>query len=166
MYKATVNAKTNLQISWQGEALLVNDQPVEVSKAQLSDIRSHLLLNGKSMNVELVQMNVATKQFTVKVNNRLYDLQLSDRYDALLKSLGMESVGVKKMKDIKAPMPGMVLNILVQAGDTVEKDTPILILEAMKMENVIKSPTQAVVKKVHAVKGVAVEKNAVLIEFE
>jgi biotin carboxyl carrier protein len=63
-------------------------------------------------------------------------------------------------------MPGMVLNILVQAGDTVEKDTPILILEAMKMENVIKSPTQAVVKKVHAIKGVAVEKNAVLIEFE
>ena len=166
MYKATVNAKTNLQISRQGDAFLVNDRPVEVSKAQLSDLRSHILLDGKSMNVELVQVNAATKQFTVKVNNRLYDLQLSDRYDALLKSLGMESAGVKKMKDIKAPMPGMVLNILVQAGDMVEKDTPILILEAMKMENVIKSPTQAVVKKVYAIKGVAVEKNAVLIEFE
>jgi len=166
MYKATVNAKTNLQISWQDDTLLVNDQPIEISKARLSEMRSHLLIDGKSMNVELVQVNTSTKQFTVKVNNRLYDIQLSDRYDALLKSLGMETVGAKKMKDIKAPMPGLVLNILVQAGDVVEKDTPILILEAMKMENVIKSQASAVVKKVHAVKGVAVEKNAVLIEFE
>jgi biotin carboxyl carrier protein len=63
-------------------------------------------------------------------------------------------------------MPGMVLNVLVKEGDIVEKDTPILILEAMKMENVIKSAASAVVKKVRAVKGVAVEKNAVLVEFE
>jgi biotin carboxyl carrier protein len=91
---------------------------------------------------------------------------LKDWYDELLKNLGMEAVGQKKLREVKAPMPGMVLNILVQAGDTVDKDTPLLILEAMKMENVIKCAAPAVVKKVLAVKGVAVEKNAVLIEFE
>lgn len=51
------------------------------------------------------------------------------------------------MKEIKAPMPGLVLNVLVNVGDNVEKDTPLLILEAMKMENVIKAGSSAVVKK-------------------
>jgi biotin carboxyl carrier protein len=166
MYTATVNAKTKLHIRLEGDTVHVNENQVEVSKAQLTELRSHWIVNGKSMNVELVQVNTTTKEFTVKVNNRPYTLQLKDRYDDLLKSLGMEAVGEKKMREIKAPMPGMVLNVLVKEGDIVEKDTPILILEAMKMENVIKSAASAVVKKVRAVKGVAVEKNAVLVEFE
>ena len=166
MYTATVNAKTKLHIRLEGDTVHVNENQVEVSKAQLTELRSHWIVNGKSMNVELVQVNTTTKEFTVKVNNKPYTLQLKDRYDDLLKSLGMEAVGEKKMREIKAPMPGMVLNVLVKEGDMVEKDTPILILEAMKMENVIKSAASAVVKKVCAVKGVAVEKNAVLVEFE
>jgi len=155
-----------LQIRLDGDSVLVNEKKLEVSKSHLSEWRSHWIVDGKSLNVELVQVNPATKEFTVKVNNKPYTLQLKDRYDELLKSLGMEAVGEKKMRDIKAPMPGMVLNVLVKEGDVVEKDTPILILEAMKMENVIKSAASAVVKKVCAVKGVAVEKNAVLVEFE
>jgi biotin carboxyl carrier protein len=63
-------------------------------------------------------------------------------------------------------MPGLVLNIMAEEGQSVEKDTPLIILEAMKMENVIKSPAQGVVKKINAIKGQAVEKNAVLIEFQ
>jgi biotin carboxyl carrier protein len=166
MYKATVNAKTDLQIRMEGDSVLVNESKVNVNKVKLSETRSHWILNEKSMNVELVEANLQTKEFIVKVNNRSYALKIADQYDQLLKSLGMEVVSEKKVKEIKAPMPGMVLNILVKEGDSVEKDTPILILEAMKMENVIKSSTGAVVKKVHAIKGVAVEKNAILVEFE
>lgn len=166
MYKATVNAKKELQIRLEGNSATVDGRAIEISKSDLTEMRSHWLLEGQSMNVEVVSANTATKEFTVKVNNRVYQIQLKDRYDELLKNLGMEAVGQKKLREIKAPMPGMVLNILVQAGDTVDKDTPLLILEAMKMENVIKCAAPAVVKKVHAVKGVAVEKNAVLIEFE
>lgn len=166
MYKATVNGKKHIQIDMTDDSLVVNNQPIDVSKIQLTDLRSHWILNGKSMNAQVVRADSSTKEFTIKVNNRTYMLQLHDRFDELLKSLGMEAVGEKKLRDIKAPMPGMVLNILVKTGDVVEKDTPLLILEAMKMENVIKSPTSAIVKKVTAVKGVAVEKNAVLIEFE
>jgi biotin carboxyl carrier protein len=62
-------------------------------------------------------------------------------------------------------MPGLVINIVVSEGDAVEKDSPLLILEAMKMENVIKSAAPGIVKRVLATKGVAVEKGSVLIEF-
>ena len=145
---------------------MVDGRPAAATRAQASEMRSHWLINNRSMNVEIVSADASKKEFSIKVNNTLYTVELKDQFDELLKSLGMESVGQRKMSEVKAPMPGMVLNILVQAGDTVEKDTPLLILEAMKMENVIKSAAPAVVKKVNAVKGVAVEKGAVLIEFQ
>ena len=62
-------------------------------------------------------------------------------------------------------MPGMVLNILVNEGDTIKKGDPLIVLEAMKMENILKSPTDGVIKKIPINKGVAVEKNQLLIQF-
>ncbi len=62
-------------------------------------------------------------------------------------------------------MPGMVLNILVKEGDEVKKGDTLLILEAMKMENSLKATADGVIKKIVAVKGTAVEKNQILIQF-
>lgn len=84
----------------------------------------------------------------------------------MLKSLGMETGASLKVKDVKAPMPGMVLSVIATVGQVVEKDTPLVILEAMKMENVIKSPAAGTVRRINAIQGNAVEKNTVLIEFE
>ena len=101
----------------------------------------------------------------VKINNTSYSLDIKDKYDDLLHSLGLDSLASKKVNDIKAPMPGMVLNILVTEGQEVKKGDPILVLEAMKMENVLKSPTDGIIKKIAINKGVAVEKNQILIQF-
>jgi len=125
----------------------------------------HVLWNDKSFNAELLSMDVASKTVLIKVGKTEYPVVLKDRFDDLLKSLGMESVGTPKVSEVKAPMPGMVLNILVEDGQQVEKDQPLVILEAMKMENVIKSPIQGTIRKVEVSKGIAVEKNAILISF-
>ncbi|MCL4115950.1 UNVERIFIED_CONTAM: hypothetical protein GTU68_032768 [Idotea baltica] len=63
-------------------------------------------------------------------------------------------------------MPGLVLEIRVEKGQTIEKGEPILVLEAMKMENVLKSPSGGVVADIKIEKGEAVEKNQVLVTFE
>ena len=63
-------------------------------------------------------------------------------------------------------MPGRVLDIMLSAGSSVVKGDGVLILEAMKMENVIKSPADGVIKKIAVVKDQAVEKNEVLVELE
>ena len=83
----------------------------------------------------------------------------------MMQTLGLDKA-VKKVDEIRAPMPGMVLDILVKPGDSVKKNDPILILEAMKMENMIKAPEDAVVKAIPAEKGKAVEKGQVLVSFE
>lgn len=125
----------------------------------------HVLWNGKSYNAELLSLDVTTKTVLIKVGKTEYPVVLKDRFDDLLKSLGMEGVGTPRVSDIKAPMPGMVLNIMVEDGQQVDKDQPLLILEAMKMENVIKSPIQGTIRKVEVSKGIAVEKNTILISF-
>ena len=71
----------------------------------------------------------------------------------------------KQIKDLKAPMPGLVLKVLVEESQMVEKDTPLMILEAMKMENVIKSPVGGKIAGIKVLQGKAVEKNEVLLSF-
>ena len=105
------------------------------------------------------------KKLVVKINNTPYSLDIKDKYDDLLHSLGLDSLASKKVNDIKAPMPGMVLNILVTEGQEVKKGDGLIVLEAMKMENILKSPTDGVIKKIAITKGVAVEKNQLLIQF-
>jgi biotin carboxyl carrier protein len=92
-------------------------------------------------------------------------VDLKDKADLLLKQLGLSNLAANSKKDIKAPMPGLILNIMVEEGKEVKKGDPLLILEAMKMENVIKSPSDGVVKSIKTQKGKSVEKNQILIEF-
>jgi biotin carboxyl carrier protein len=77
----------------------------------------------------------------------------------------MTSQASGKVNSIKAPMPGLIIDLKVKDGDAVKTGDALLILEAMKMENIIKSPGEGIVKTVKVKKGDSVEKNQVLIEF-
>jgi biotin carboxyl carrier protein len=103
---------------------------------------------------------------SVVVDGKKQEIEIKDKYDALLKQLGMDKMLGSKMNLLKAPMPGLVLNILVKEGDNIKKGDSLLVLEAMKMENNIKAAGDGVVKKVNVQVKQAVEKNQVLIEME
>lgn len=125
-----------------------------------------IVKNGRSYKIVVLEHYPKSKKLELLVNGNKYNVQLEDDYDRLLKSLGIEAGGTKKVKNFKAPMPGLVLNIMVESGQQVTKDDPLLILEAMKMENVLKSPGDGVVKSVEVSQGLAVDKNQILINFE
>jgi pyruvate carboxylase subunit B len=72
---------------------------------------------------------------------------------------GEERVG----GSIRAPMPGRITSILVKEGEAVETGTPLLILEAMKMQNELTSPTSGLVKSIHVREGDAVKKDSLLL---
>ena len=80
--------------------------------------------------------------------------------------MGFATTSAKIIGDIKAPMPGLILEISVKIGQEVKENDPLLILEAMKMENSITSPRDGIIKSILAKEGDAVEKNYILIEFE
>jgi biotin carboxyl carrier protein len=100
------------------------------------------------------------------VNNNSYDVVINNALDQQIEALGFEIGSSKIVNDIKAPMPGLILEINVKEGQTVNEDDSLLILEAMKMENVITSPREGVIKSIKVNQGETVDKNSLLIEFE
>ena len=124
-----------------------------------------VLYNNKSYTVVLTKSDKEAKQYTLQIGTNKYEVSLKDKLDDLLAGMGLSAGAAAKLNNIKAPMPGLVVNILVAEGDTIAKGDALLVLEAMKMENIIKSPGEGVVKKININKGQAVEKNQVLIEI-
>ena len=133
--------------------------------AQLQTGFFSLLHRHTSYTIELIAYEIAEKTATFRINGRTYTVQAEDELDKLLKQLGMSAAASIKLNNLKAPMPGLILEVLVAVGQSVAKGDSLLILEAMKMENVIKSPGEGIVKAIRVVKGDAVEKNQVLIEL-
>lgn len=120
----------------------------------------------RKFDVRLLAIDAETKTLQLKVDGFRFEVKQEDQYDILLKSLGMGAGVVKKVNDLKSPMPGVVLDIKVTVGQAIKKDDPIVVLEAMKMENLLKSPIDGVIKSVEINKGDTVEKSRVLVTFE
>lgn len=152
------NSDTNIGV--------IDGSPFKIDMSKDPSGRIHIIKNDKGYTVEVIEANLQTKSFIIKVNGRKYSFKAEDRFDSLLKKLGMENMANLKVKDIKAPMPGLVLDVMVEDNQTISKGDAVLVLEAMKMENIIKSPTDGIVKSIEITKGNAVEKNEVLINFK
>ncbi len=126
----------------------------------------HVIRDGRSYRVDVVKASPEDRHYSILVNGEEYEVGLKDRYDLLLERLGMEDLQGKGVENVKAPMPGKVLDVMVEEGSEVSEGDQLLVLEAMKMENVIKAPGDGTVKAVHVNVADPVEKNAVLVEFE
>ena len=137
----------------------------EIDIIEIKDGIFHIIKDNKSYNAEVLKANKEEKSFVIRVNGNKYTVQLKDKYDDLLKELGMEMGSSTKVKDLKAPMPGLVVDVRVKKGDEVKKGDALVVLQAMKMENIIKCPTEGSIKKIHITKGNAIEKNQIMISF-
>jgi biotin carboxyl carrier protein len=167
MYKVKVNDKYNFEISGKNPAFQIDDQDINLDIETLIPGRSaHVLFKNKSYTIEIVEVNAEDKTQILKVNGNLYTVAIQDKYDLLLKQLGLEMNAANRVQEIKAPMPGLVLKVMVKEGTSVKKGDSLLVLEAMKMENVLKSPSDGIVNKVLVTQGDKIEKNAVLIKFK
>ena len=165
MYQVKVNDHHQFEIEFDKDLLKVNNEIIEFDALSLKNGHSHVLYQHKSYNVEVIAHHKEEKILELKVNGRLYKVNIEDQYDQLLKQLGLDNLQASKVHEIKAPMPGLVLNVLVAAGQEVKKGDNLLVLEAMKMENIIKSTTDGTIKAVAVNQGDKVEKNAVLLQF-
>ncbi len=154
--------------------LVNNSKTFEVTESNLQQLdavqieatKFHVLKDNKPYKAELVSANFISKKYTVKVNNNTYEVAISDALDELIKSMGIERGRTKVVNVIKAPMPGLILEINVSVGQEVKENDPLLILEAMKMENCFLSPRYGIIKAIAVEKGNAVDKGQLLIEFE
>jgi biotin carboxyl carrier protein len=166
MLKVQVNGKKEHKIVFDGAGKgTLDEKEFSWDLIETKEGSFHIIRDGRSFTVEVIRADHKEKSFTISVNGTKYQLNVKDKFDELLKSLGMDNLASSKVNEIKAPMPGMVLDVRVAEGQEVKKGDPILVLEAMKMENILKSPTDGTIKKINVKKGIAVEKNQVLVQF-
>lgn len=165
MYKIKVNDTYNFDLSAVNDALQLNGETIPADVRELQDGHLHFIYKNKSYNAEVVSENHEEKTSVIKINGKLYEVAIEDQFDSLLKAMGMGAGSGKTAREVKAPMPGLVLNVSVVEGQEVQKGDNLLVLEAMKMENMLKSVTEGVIKKINVSTGDKVEKNQVLIEF-
>ncbi|WP_436515292.1 acetyl-CoA carboxylase biotin carboxyl carrier protein subunit [Ekhidna sp. To15] len=164
MIEVKVDDGNKIKVSRKKDELFINDQSFEGEIVKIDTHLYKVYKENKIFRVEVVDSS--GKEITLKVNDHLMNVNVTDHIDQILDKLGMNVAASTAVKDVKAPMPGSILNIIVTEGAEVSQGDQLLVLEAMKMENVIKSPGEGKVSKIHVSEKENVEKNQVLISFE
>ncbi len=126
----------------------------------------HVLHQSIPYQAEIITSDFNQKRYTVNINGNTYVVSISNPLDILIKEMGFETGIAKQVNFIKAPMPGLILEISVVVGQSVKENDLLIILGAMKMENSFVSPREGIIKSISVVIGDAVDKGQLLIEFE
>ena len=161
-----MNNKFKVKVNNSLEFNITEEDVSKLDAEKIAPNKYHVLKNNKPFNAELVNSNFNRKKYTIKVNNHNYDIDISNPLDLLISKMGFTFGQTKHVNLINAPMPGLILDIHVKEGQEVKENESLLILEAMKMENVITSPRDGIIKYVNIDKGDAIDKGHLLIEFE
>ena len=131
-----------------------------------SDVNNQFILdNNKSKLVSVKEVNHELKRYQIQIDGRTYQVQILDAVDQQILKMNLKSKKSNQLKELRAPMPGLVRQVNVQVGDQVDSGDALFILEAMKMENVLKSPVNGIVSDIFVKPGESVEKNQILLSF-
>jgi biotin carboxyl carrier protein len=130
------------------------------------DVNNQIILdNNKSKLVSVKGVDHELKRYQIQIDGRIYQVQISDAVDQQILKMNLKSKKSNQLKELRAPMPGLVRQVNVQVGDEVDSGDSLFILEAMKMENVLKSPVNGIVSDLFVKPGESVEKNQILLSF-
>lgn len=148
------------------ELLLGQEELAQADLIRLSDNEFHLISDHRSVTIRVLESDAAAKQLVLEIEGATYRVAIADELDQLLDRMGYSAAATKQLREIKAPMPGLVLDVSVKPGQSVQQGDRLLILVAMKMENSILIPADAVIKSIAVKPGQPVEKGQLLIELE
>ena len=153
------------QIRNKSPKYLINDQEIAPNIQRVNEYLWQVDHEGKTYDLFIQKIDEENNEVTLSINGKKATVKLESGAEKLLKSLGMGNILKKKLENVKAPMPGLIHSIMVSPGDQIEKGDSLFILEAMKMENVIKSTGEGIISEIHVQEKESVEKNQLLISF-
>jgi biotin carboxyl carrier protein len=145
------------RISVNGQVLTVDFNPVSGQPVY------SLLVDGKSHEAYVYP---GEEKWEVLLMGRQFQVMVEDERDKRLRAAAGSSVSEAGEYHLKAPMPGMVVTILVGEGQAIEKGQVVLILESMKMQNELKSPRAGTIGRVRVKAGESVEQRQTLLSVQ
>lgn len=146
------------------DGLTLDGTAIEARLERLDDHTVLLVLNGRTHVLTVEPGTGSTTRITVQ--GHALDLDVKDETALLLERFGFDDGSAAAEREVRAPMPGLVLRVLVEPGQTVQEGDGLVVLEAMKMENELRAPASGTVAAVHVQNGAAVGKNDLLVEVE
>lgn len=162
-YQVTIGDNTYDLRLHDGHVMIGESEKKSLRFEPVDDGSWLLSLDGRSYRVHL---EARSTHVSLTVNGQAFDALVKSELDLLMEKYGMAEAGDAAAREVRAPMPGLVLRMMIEPGQHVEAGDGLVVLEAMKMENEIRAPRSGTVKSVHASEGTPVGKNALLIEFE
>lgn len=166
MLEISINDKKKYSVDNTGDTWVLDEKNVACDIQVQPNGLISILYNNKSYTATVDNIDLQSKKISVTINGNKRELAVSEPMDQLLASMGLDMSALQKAEPVKAPMPGMILKVMVEPGQEVKKGDGLLVLEAMKMENIIKAASDATVKAINIKEKTAVEKGAILIELE
>ena len=163
-YLVTIAGQT-LDVEVDGERVLLNGvlHTAELRAVPGTPVRN-LLLDGSSWILPIEATGKG--QWMIQRRGERFDIGVVDERTHHIQSLVGASKADTGPVALKAPMPGLVMKVMVEAGEVVAAGQGLVVLEAMKMENELKAAGPAVVDTVLVKPGQAVEKGAALVTFK
>jgi biotin carboxyl carrier protein len=163
MYKVKVNNKNLFEIDADITHLQPDNHAIVIN--QMPNQSFDVSIDNQLLNADIIDWDPENNIAKIKINQNLYEVVVQEPANLLLEKLGMTIAKPKKNNNLISPMPGLILKILVQENQQIKKGDSLLILEAMKMENVFKANFDATIKSINIEEKQAVEKGQELITF-
>lgn len=162
-YRALVGDASFAFTVAEGRVLDAEGTPLDVDFAPMADGYVSLRLNGRSLPAVVEPLADGTLRVSVGGQQRVVRVQ--DAKALLLEKYGLDKGAGTAEREVRAPMPGLVLQVMIEPGQEVAAGDGIVVLEAMKMENELRAAAGGVVESVHVEAGTAVGKNDLLVTF-
>jgi biotin carboxyl carrier protein len=146
-----------------GENVFIDGSAFPCDIVDLGNGRLHMIVDGTCHSAHVDPNEDGS--FRILIDGVASDVVVKSERDLLLEKYGIGDSASGGSANLKAPMPGLVVRIAVAPGDVVEKGDPLLVLEAMKMENELRALGSGKISSVQVSEGDAVSKNQLLIEL-
>lgn len=154
------------EVLLDGEGVHIDGEGVAADAEQIDGTPVRLVTIGEEIHRVVVRPGASRGAYTLWLDGYRFDVEALDERTRAIRDLAGTSAGASGPAPLKAPMPGLIVRVSVQVGDQVQAGQGIVVMEAMKMENELRTTAAGVVKSIAAVPGTAVEKGALLIELE
>ena len=108
MYKVSLKENRESEVEFKDNNILLNGSNFHWNISKTSKGKFQIIKDGQAFNAEVIDFDKETKAVEIKINNQIYSVSVKDKMDQLLKKMGINSLSSSVLKEIKAPMPGLI----------------------------------------------------------
>ncbi len=160
--RITIDKNAHFLVSISDGKYVINDSIVDCEVQEIEKGFFRALLNNR---VYQGIGEVIDGKIKIQIGHKTFEIETENQGDLLSGIVGISQKSQNRHTSLNAPMPGLIVDVFAKIGQKVKSGQPLLVLKAMKMENIIKAPEDGLITALFIEKGMRIEKDALMIQF-